>query len=300
MGGGLDVSAAFRQQIAWGAGGNFVVLRADDDNGYNDWIYTTLGGVRSVTSLIVFTREAADDPQVTSILSDADAIFIAGGDQWQYYTFWQNTAVQGVLMEARGRLSIGGTSAGCMVLSHYSFDAAEDGVDSAEALQNPFSSLVTLAPGFINASNVNPRVIFDTHFLERDRFGRLLAFVSRLSLSHGLPIFGIGIDQHAAFAVSEDGRNGTLLGTGHAYVIYGTVLPVKCRPGYPLSTAQLKVQKLVTGDTFNFMSLSGGLPSNSYAVGAENGVLTRNPYDDAHSSDGSSPSSSSAASSSSK
>jgi cyanophycinase len=299
MGGGDDVTAAFKQQIAWLAGGDFVVLRSDDDNGYNDWIYTTLGGVRSVTSLIVFSRDAANDAQVVSILSAADAIFVAGGDQWQYYSFWKDTEVQKVLLNARGRVPIGGTSAGCMVLSHQCFDASQDGVNSEEALSDPYSKYVTLAPGFINVTNINPRVILDTHFLERNRFGRLLTFVSRLSQDVGLPIYGIGIDQHAAFAVSADGRNGTLLGTGHAYVIYGTEKPVRCEPGRALSTRELTVQKIVTGEVFDFMALTGGSPSRRYTVGADDGVLTRNPYDDAPSSDGSSSSSSAGPSSSS-
>lgn len=282
MGGGTDVTDAFKQQIQWLSGGDFLILRSDDDNGYNDWIYTTLGGVRSVTSLIVFTKEAANDPQAVAFLAAADAIFIAGGDQSQYYAFWQGTAIQTELDKARGRSSIGGTSAGCMVLSNHVYTASDPNggdLSSKTALRDPYNDAVTIAPGFINLTNVNAHVILDTHFKVRDRFGRLLTFVSRLSVDYGLPAYGIGLDEQAAFVVSADGRNATLVGQGHAWVIYGTKKPIRCEPGHSLSTETLTVQKLVTGDTFDLMSLMGGTSSNQYTVYADSGELsTSDPY----------------------
>ena len=280
MGGGLDVTASFLQQITWSGGGDFVILRADDDNGYNDWIYTTLGGVNSVTSLIVFNKSGTGNDTVLNILNNADAIFLGGGDQWQYVSVWGGTMVQMALRSARGIIPVGGTSAGCMVLSHEVFNAENGGCTSAEALANPYSKYINIGPGFINMTNIPYNVIFDTHFVTRNRFGRLLTWVARYLQDGGFQQFyGVGYDEQSSLVTSSDGQLASLVGFGSAFVIYGDVAPTVCAPGMPLSIAPLSVQKLEPGDTFDFTKMEGGRPENRYKVGAVNGKLTtHNPY----------------------
>ena len=58
MGGGPDVDDAFRWMIAQAGGGDFVVLRASGDDGYNRYVYA-LGGMASVETLVVRSRAAA-------------------------------------------------------------------------------------------------------------------------------------------------------------------------------------------------------------------------------------------------
>lgn len=198
-----------------------------------------------------------------------------------------------------------------MVLSPYVYTAEGENstfiLTSADAMADPYGQFVTLAPGFVNVSNVRKnRALFDTHFEERNRFGRLLTFVARLLHEHGPPIYGIGISQHSAFAVNETGQavllgNGTG-GLGTAYVLYGQA-PVDHLPhGLPLNVAPLRVQLLETGDVFDLATMTGGKAHNSYYVGAKHGVLTVvDPYNPtgtwAPSSSGSRPSGSGSASS---
>ena len=47
MGGGTDVDAAFKWMIEKSGGGDFVIIRADNSNGYNSYIYD-MGGINSV------------------------------------------------------------------------------------------------------------------------------------------------------------------------------------------------------------------------------------------------------------
>ena len=51
MGGGTDVDDAYKQQIAWSAGGDYLVLRAHGDDAYNPYIYA-FGGAHSVSTLL--------------------------------------------------------------------------------------------------------------------------------------------------------------------------------------------------------------------------------------------------------
>jgi hypothetical protein len=70
--------------------------------------------------------------------------------------------------------------------------------------------------------------ITDTHFAQRDRLGRLLAFVARLAKDHHTAaITGLGVDQDSALLLDADG-NARFLSwhpDGHAWI----VVPEKLR-----------------------------------------------------------------------
>ena len=81
---------------------------------------------------------------------------------------------------ARG-VPIGGTSAGLAVLTQYVYSAlGSKGVTSAQALADPYNRYITLASDFVNLP-VLAGVIGDTHFATRDRMGRALAFLCRIT-----------------------------------------------------------------------------------------------------------------------
>jgi hypothetical protein len=279
MGGGLDDATAFVQQAQWGGGGNFMILRTDDDNLYNDWVYRDIKGVQSAATVVIESRQGTYDPFVLQVLRNASAVFVAGGDQWEYFQFWRSNPVGEFLRQAVGRIPLGGTSAGCMILSPEVFDAMYDTVTSEEALANPFDRRVTISPGFVNVSILPNRSLLDTHFQQRDRFGRLLVFVARMLVAYAAPVYGIGISQHSAFTVSPSGE-ATLQGNpcsdspsaassastssssasggtsicGTAYILYG-MEPVQLTPGEPLTMAPIRVQRLNAGDTFDFKTI---------------------------------------------
>ena len=52
-----------------------------------------MDGVDSVESLLIRTREAANDPRVNPIVAHADLLFIAGGDQSSYIKLWKGIAL---------------------------------------------------------------------------------------------------------------------------------------------------------------------------------------------------------------
>lgn len=83
MGGGPDVDAAFVWMIERAAGGDFLVIRSDNDSAYNPYIMElSKNTLNSVTTLVIYDREGSFDPYVAKLVANSEAIWLAGGDQW--------------------------------------------------------------------------------------------------------------------------------------------------------------------------------------------------------------------------
>ncbi len=115
-------------------------------------------------------------------IGKAEAIFIAGGDQAEYINFWKGTPVEDALDAAiRRGVPEGGTSAGLAVQGEFIYSAQKDAKDeenlsSKAALADPFQHQVVVVRGFLD----NPLLadtITDSHFVRRDRMGRLLVMM---------------------------------------------------------------------------------------------------------------------------
>lgn len=219
MGGGPDVDEGFRWMIKKAGitlqtGGRLVVIRTTGDGAYNPYIYYSnrrssinfadivdgwVGGaslgLTSVETLVIPSREAAEHATVKAIVGNANAVWIAGGDQSTYIKFWKGTGLDTTLRSLMAaNVPIGGTSAGLAVMGGFDYSALNSSATSPLALQNPYYSDITIDPeirtsgafvslttsgGFL-APAVFKDVIFDSHLDSRDRMGRLITFVSRL------------------------------------------------------------------------------------------------------------------------
>src|SRR6187402_3564599 len=153
VGGSTDVDEAIAWMIDRSKGGDFVIIRASGSTGYNDYI-KELGDLNSVETLMIDSREKAMSPAVGKRIREAEAVFIAGGDQANYVNFWADSEVPSALdyLITKKKIPIGGTSAGCAVLSELVFDARKGTVTSLEALTNPYDTLVSLTKSFIHLS----------------------------------------------------------------------------------------------------------------------------------------------------
>eukprot|EP01031_Cornospumella_fuschlensis_P025301 gene25301-30551_t len=127
IGGGSDCIPAFNWMIDHANGGDFLILRATGADGYNDFVYdlsvSNNQTLNSVTTIVFNNRAAAFNPAVLKIVSNAEAIFFAGGDQLRYLHFWQNTPLQKLLNEKLKKVTIGGTSAGLAILGNWVYSA---------------------------------------------------------------------------------------------------------------------------------------------------------------------------------
>jgi putative intracellular protease/amidase len=156
MGGGLDVDRLFQWMgeksyprdingNATGPGGDFLVLRATGTEAYNPYIQS-LVNMNSVATLLLPDLASANNAAVVDIINRAEAIFIAGGDQADYFRYWNETPVEDAIYNAIKRsVPIGGTSAGLAVLGDYDFTASTGStIVSNDALMNPYNSAITI------------------------------------------------------------------------------------------------------------------------------------------------------------
>src|SRR5882762_1579713 len=146
MGGGTDVDAAFQWMCQRSGNGDFLVIRARGTDAYNPYIQQLCPAENSVATLIIPNRTAASDPFVIAAIQNAEALWIAGGDQSNYINYWQGTPVEDALNSLISHgVPIGGTSAGMNVLAQFIYSAqASQGDTSSEALADPFNKYVTL------------------------------------------------------------------------------------------------------------------------------------------------------------
>jgi cyanophycinase len=267
MGGGADLDEAFRWLCGLAGGGDLLVLRASGKDDYNPYIQK-LCHLNSVATLVIADRTAAEDPFVAKVIHHASALFISGGDQAKYVDGWTDTPVQAELNAAIARgVPIGGTSAGLAVLGEYAYSAQGDkpddpNLDSKTALADPFSPRVTVVKSFIHIPLL-AGIITDTHFVRRDRMGRLLAFLARLNQrteavagTSSQATRGIGVQERAAVLVDPDGT-ARVVGFGPAYFIQCPHAEGTVAKGRSLTWGPYLVRKVTPGNTFNLKEWAG-------------------------------------------
>lgn len=208
MGGATEHDEAMKWFLQRANGGDILVLRASGSNGYNDYLYSDLGVmVNSVETIVCNNSNASNDPYVINKIAQAEAIWFAGGDQWNYVSYWRNTPVDSAInagLEQRN-IVIGGTSAGMAIQGQYYFSAQNGSISSTTALGDPYGSTVAIehAP-FIH----NPQlaeVITDTHFDNPDRSGRLITFMARMRTDDGIVPKAIACNEYVAVCIDPSG-----------------------------------------------------------------------------------------------
>ena len=114
-------------------------------------------------------------------IRNAEAVWIAGGDQSNYIRYWKDTPVEDAInFVAAKPAPVGGTSAGMAVLGEYVYSAeGKESLTSEVALGDPYAPDLTLARGFLSLPRFE-NIVTDQHLQERDRIGRTVALLSRL------------------------------------------------------------------------------------------------------------------------
>lgn len=277
MGGGADLDEAFRWLCAKANGGDFLILRARGSADYNPYV-NRLCHANSVATLVIPNRAAAQPPRVAEIIRQAEAIFIAGGDQSLYVNFWNHTPVADALNAhvAAGK-PIGGTSAGLAVLGQFVYGCLEDKPDDAdltsrEVLSDPYNRRVTVVRDFLEIPALE-NILTDSHFAKRDRMGRSLGFLARI-VADGWSNSPreIAIDERSALLVEPSGQ-AEVVGAGlGVYFLQVTDAPEVCKPGQPLTLRHVAVYRASQGANFDLRHWigNGGL---SYTISVEAGQI---------------------------
>lgn len=276
MGGSTDVDDAFRwaqRTIAADAGtrrGDVVVLRATGADGYTSYLLG-LAPFQSVQTLkLTPPATPADLAFAADVVSRAEFVFFAGGDQG-HYAAWAGSPLLAAVQQVHARGGVvGGTSAGLAILGEYTFDAIAAGptaITSSLALSNPSSPLISFTHDLFRFGPLRG-VVTDSHFRARDRLGRLVVFAARQHAA-GLvtrtprEVLGLGIDEETALVVDASGRASLKLqtpGTGGAWAM--RVPPASLTAGQPLRVDQVEVTRLTDPNlhTFDFSTWCGTGP----------------------------------------
>ena len=295
MGGASEHENAMKWFLTQANGGDVLVLRASGSNGYNDYFYSQLGiPINSVETVVCLNENSGEDASIIEKISKAEAIWFAGGNQWNYVSFWRNTGVNYALNQAIARNCVmGGTSAGMAILGGHYFTAENGTVSSNEALTNPYNTLVAVSnEPFLSLPYLND-VITDTHYDNPDRRGRHAAFIAKQTQETQHSIYGIACEEYVAVCVDTFGLAKVYgeypLYDEQAYFIQVNCeipnnFPETCESLVPLTWNQgnqaLKVFKVngtmqgtSTFDLNNWQNGTGGIWENWWV---ENGVLNTN------------------------
>ena len=279
-----------------GGGGDVLVIRASGSDGYNDYLYEELGvNVNSVETIVFHNANAANDEYVLQQIADAELLFIAGGDQYDYYQYWKDSPVEDAINSLINdkQITVGGTSAGMAILANCYYTPPGSSADAEEALGNPFHPDVNILGrnDFLDIPFME-NVITDTHYDQRERAGRHLTFLARLSQEHNVQMRGIAANEYNAVAVDENGM-ATAFGEWPEYpedVVYflrtncqTDYLPELLQEGEALTWtrggAAVKAYRMPgtpTGEfTFDLNDWETGNGGTWYNWTAENGVLTQ-------------------------
>jgi cyanophycinase len=274
MGGG-EQDPALKFLCERANGGDFLILRANTEDDYAQKVneeMRALCPLNSAATIVFSERDDSDDPKLLERIEQAEAIFIAGGDQSNYIRFWQDTPVQDALNRhiASGK-PIGGSSAGLAVLGEFSFSSMIDTIHSPAALADPYGNKVTISRDFLRIPLL-AGIITDTHFAKRDRMGRLLVFLARI-LQDGWAarVRAIAVEQDAAVLLEPDGR-AKVIGSGPAYFLEAKSSPALCKRQRPLSFSGITVHRAPSGALFNVKDWKG-TGGDDYRLSVVNGEV---------------------------
>jgi len=274
MGGG-EQDRALKVLCEWTNGGDFLILRANTEDDYAQKVneeIRALCPLNSAATIVFSEGEDSDDPKLLERIAQAEAIFIAGGDQSNYVRFWQDTPVEDAInRHIAASKPIGGSSAGLAVLGEFSFSSMIDTIHSSEALADPYGNKVTISRDFLQIPLL-AGTITDTHFVKRDRMGRLLVFLARISQEGwAKQVRSIGVEEGAAVLLEIDGQ-ARVIGSGPAYFIEATDSPKVCRRKTSLSFGSITVHRAPSGASFNVKNWKG-TGGDDYQLSVVNGEI---------------------------
>ena len=230
--------------------GKVIILSYGDATSWLPNYFVSLGA-SSAYNKKISSRYDADLQATYDELITARAIFLRGGDQWQYVNLWKGTKTEDAIkyvFENGG--VVGGTSAGAMVLGDVCFSAQYASPDSKSALMNPASSSISLDDNFLK---LVPNVLVDTHVAERGRQGRLIAMLYRYFKDTNVNIIGAGVDDKTAFCI-DNNSIGEVMGTGSVSIFTADQKTLLAEIENDYTIENLKCDQLTDGWKYNLVA----------------------------------------------
>ena len=193
-------------------------------------------------------RKLADHKRHLDSLRSATGIFIAGGTQMRIPSIIGGTEFERELLAAfrRGAV-VAGTSAGTAVMSKVMIAYGKSGA-------TPREGLARFSPGL----GFTGKIIFDQHFRQRDRLGRL---AYAISMHPGL--LGVGVDENTCAIVEEDAKI-TVLGRNAVTIVDGSEMVsstvAEVEGSRPVATSGLRIHVLTEACSFDIKRREANIP----------------------------------------
>ncbi len=196
-------------------------------------------GCTDIGVMHIRTREDVNDEEYLERIQKCDAVMFSGGNQLRLSAIFGGTVLFKLIMHRyiNEPFIVAGTSAGAMAMSH---TMIYEGDASKAHLKGEVK--ITTGLGFMD------KVIFDSHFEKRGRFGRLSQAVGA-----NPSCIGIGLGEDTGMLVTEGNRM-EAIGSGLVVIIDGHDIRhsniADIPEGNPMSVENIRVHLCAKGNGF--------------------------------------------------
>ena len=197
-------------------------------------------GVDNVGILDIRERDEANDSLNLDRINGADIILFSGGDQSKISRIIKDTLMHKLIIKRyqNEKFTIAGTSAGAVVMSDEMISGGRNGTIIRKHDLKMGTGL-----------GLMPGIIFDSHFINRRRFGRLAEAAALYPDK-----LGVGLGEDTGVLI-KDGNILEVVGSGIVIVFDASNLSFnqydKLKDRVPISLANLTVHILATKDRYN-------------------------------------------------
>ncbi len=197
-------------------------------------------GCKNVEVAEIGERHQAESDEYISLIKNAHCVMFSGGNQSEIISKIKDTRLHKILLDKHlnGSLVIAGTSAGAMCMSEEMITGGRQK-----------DSFVKGAVGMIKGMGFLPKVIIDSHFIRRGRFGRLTEAVAKFP-----HLIGIGLAENTGLIIKEC-NTVEVVGSGMVIIFDPGNLEHNNEPyvanGELMSLTNLTTHILSQGDMFN-------------------------------------------------
>jgi len=194
---------------------------------------------KNVDILMIEEREQAEDETFLKRLNEADVLFVTGGDQLRLTSILGGTRFYDLLLEKLKdpKFMYAGTSAGAAV-------ASENMIFQGSSSDALLKGEIRTTSGFGLVSDI----VFDTHFIQRGRIGRLFQIVVS-----NPNILGVGLEENTGLLIQ--GSKMEAIGPGMTILVDGRTIKksnyMEIVEGTPISMDNLTVHVMSKTDVYD-------------------------------------------------
>jgi len=194
----------------------------------------------NVHILDIRKREQSEEADSIDLIKRADCIMFSGGDQSKITSKIGGTIIHKILLERYQNepIVIAGTSAGAMCMSR-------EMISGGSSSQSFFKGAVGMSKGM----GFIPKLIIDSHFISRGRFGRLAEAVAR-----NPKLIGVGLAEDTGLVI-KNCNDFEVIGSGMVILFDPNKLQHNnieiLEEGTPMTLTNLTTHVLANGDRFN-------------------------------------------------